>query len=111
MITDREVPRHFPRARIAKRMGADVRGYFYWSLIDNFEWDRGFKPPFGLLTLPHPGQLRWTRGAFAYERIIRNQIAHGSLSDRVRNTRKDLAVAHRSPHSRPPGRCAPARQP
>ena len=31
--------------------GVDVRGYFHWSLIDNFEWDKGFKSKFGLIEI------------------------------------------------------------
>jgi beta-glucosidase len=31
--------------------GVDVRGYFYWSLLDNFEWDKGFWPSFVLVEM------------------------------------------------------------
>ncbi len=31
--------------------GLDVRGYFYWSLLDNFEWQKGFGIPFGLIAV------------------------------------------------------------
>eukprot|EP00727_Mastigamoeba_balamuthi_P013617 m51a1_g8879 putative beta-glucosidase (465) ;mRNA; f:632479-634041 len=33
--------------------GCDVRGYFWWTLLDNFEWDRGWGPKFGLYAYDH----------------------------------------------------------
>jgi beta-glucosidase len=40
--------RHFEALLRAAREGVDVRGYFHWSLLDNFEWAEGFEPRFGL---------------------------------------------------------------
>ena len=31
--------------------GLDIRGYFYWSFLDNFEWLFGYKPRFGLVSV------------------------------------------------------------
>ena len=40
----------------AKQEGVDVRGFYYWSLTDNFEWAEGFRPHFGLYAVA-PGTL------------------------------------------------------
>lgn len=52
--------------------GADVRGYFYWSLLDNFEWQAGFWPRFGLVEIDYENALerRIRPSAWGYKRII-----------------------------------------
>lgn len=41
--------------------GVDLRGYFHWSLLDNFEWDKGFWPRFGLVEVDFETQKRTIR--------------------------------------------------
>ena len=36
----------------------DLRGYFHWSLLDNFEWDKGFGPRFGLIEVDYDNNLK-----------------------------------------------------
>lgn len=58
--------------------GADVRGYFHWSLLDNFEWDKGFWPRFGLIEIDYKTLERKPRESFyAYKKIIENNGIEG----------------------------------
>ncbi len=41
--------------------GTDVRGYLYWSLLDNFEWDKGYWLKFGLIAIDRATQQRTIR--------------------------------------------------
>lgn len=63
------IPRALASVHHAIREGADVRGYFYWSLLDNFEWDKGYWLRFGLVAVDRATQARTIRGsARAYAR-------------------------------------------
>lgn len=53
--------------------GVDVRGYFYWSLLDNFEWAHGFEPRFGLVEMNYDTMERKIRpSAYEYKKICEN---------------------------------------
>lgn len=67
------IPDHLAAVWRALKEGADVRGYFHWSLLDNFEWARGFKPRFGLVEVDYKSQERKVRpSAEIYARICKN---------------------------------------
>lgn len=52
---------HLQSVRRALGEGADVLGYIYWSLLDNFEWDKGFAPRFGLIHVDYHSYQRTIR--------------------------------------------------
>jgi len=54
--------------------GADVRAYFYWSLIDNFEWAEGYSKRFGLIHVDHKTQKRIIKSSgYWYRDFIKSQ--------------------------------------
>ena len=51
--------------------GVPVSGYFYWSLMDNFEWAWGYDKRFGIVRVDYDTQARTPKdSAIAYTRII-----------------------------------------
>lgn len=61
-INDREridfLSRYVGAMREAMTEGVDIRGYFIWSLLDNFEWGSGYAQRFGLVYVDYPTQRR-----------------------------------------------------
>jgi beta-glucosidase len=71
---------HLYAVERALRDGADVRGYFHWSLMDNFEWAEGYSARFGLYRMEHddPDLERVpTPGVAAFQEYARTLAAAG----------------------------------
>jgi beta-glucosidase len=64
------IQQHLGAISTAAREGIDVRGYFHWSLLDNFEWADGFAPRFGLYRVDYASLSRTsTPGAEMFSRV------------------------------------------
>lgn len=67
------IKEHLKMVHRAIQDGCDIKGYFYWSLLDNFEWDKGFTPRFGLYTVDYPSLKRQPRpSSKVYANICKN---------------------------------------
>ena len=62
---------HLASLLAAMRDGVDVRGYFAWSLMDNFEWAEGYAMRFGLVHVDYATQKRtFKQSAYWYQALI-----------------------------------------
>ena len=63
---------HLDAVAAAMEAGVDVRRYFVWSFLDNFEWARGFAPRFGIVRVDYDTQERTPKASAAWyrERIV-----------------------------------------
>jgi beta-glucosidase len=57
---------HIAAAQRALAAGVRLRGYFVWSLLDNFEWAEGYSRRFGVLHVDFSTQKRTPKSSFAY---------------------------------------------
>ncbi len=73
---------HFRAAHEAIRQGVNLRGYFVWSLIDNFEWAEGYSKRFGIVYVDYATQRRIPKmSARWYAAVIRrNGLTDGDQS-------------------------------
>jgi beta-glucosidase len=67
---------HLRALRTAIDQGADVRGYFIWSILDNFEWAAGYAQRFGLVHVDYETMARTPKASFHwYRELIEAQRA------------------------------------
>jgi beta-glucosidase len=84
----------------AIRQGADVRGYLYWSLLDNYEWS-SFKPRFGLCHVDFETFERTVKpSGYFYREIIRQNAVSPDLVKRYLSELPTLG--HQNPAPTPP---------
>lgn len=62
--------RHLEALAQARAAGVDVRGYFAWSLMDNFEWDSGYAKRFGLVHVDYATQVRTPKASAHWYRDL-----------------------------------------
>jgi len=64
---------HLKSVRAAQQQGADVRGYFAWSLLDNYEWAEGYSKRFGIVGVDYATQKRTPRSSYrAFQGMLHN---------------------------------------
>ena len=70
---------HLHALHRALEAGVDVRGYFVWSLLDNFEWAEGYAKRFGVVYIDYETLERIPKASARwYSRVIgRNALAEG----------------------------------
>jgi beta-glucosidase len=61
---------HLRAVHAAISSGIDVRGYFHWTLADNFEWTEGFHQRFGLVHVDHGTQARTPKASYDWYRDL-----------------------------------------
>lgn len=65
------IERHLIEIYKAMKSGADVRGYFCWAVMDNFEWTIGYRARFGLIYVDFETQERiYKDSALWYKKVI-----------------------------------------
>jgi beta-glucosidase len=69
---------HFIHVCLAMQDGVDIRGYFVWSLLDNFEWGHGFTKRFGIIHVDYKTQKRIMKDSGEwYAGVIRTNQVEG----------------------------------
>ena len=66
----RYLRRHLEAVLSAMEAGSPIDGYFVWSILDNWEWDKGFSSKFGLVSQAGPGGARRPKASYAWFKAL-----------------------------------------
>ena len=73
---------HLKAMNDAIKQGVNVQGYFYWSLLDNFEWNSGYAKRFGLVYVDYSTQKRTMKeSAYWYRDFVGRQLTPMTISN------------------------------
>jgi beta-glucosidase len=68
------IKKHLLEVAKLNQKGMDIRGYFLWSLLDNFEWQHGYSKRFGIIYVDYKTQERiFKNSAFWYRDLIKSR--------------------------------------
>jgi beta-glucosidase len=81
---------HIAAVRAAIAQGADVRGYFVWSLLDNFEWALGYSKRFGIVHVDYSTQQRTPKASARYYTSV--IATHGAAAEKVETEMRSAAA-------------------
>jgi beta-glucosidase len=74
------IARHIDVVRAAVRDGVDVRGYFAWSLMDNYEWAEGYRMRFGIIHVDFATQRRTLKSSARwYSNLVHTHRRRGPV--------------------------------
>ena len=96
---------HLRAAHRAIEAGVNLRGYFIWSLLDNFEWSHGYSKRFGIVHVDYRTQRRTPKASAAfYAEVIRTNGAALNVSAEKESPRVPFARRARPRRTRRPSR-------
>lgn len=83
--------RYLSQLQKAGDEGADIRGYFLWTFLDNFEWDKGYNERFGIVYVDFATQKRTAKdSAYWYQRVMETNGGILSMNDTNAATKEIL---------------------
>ena len=85
---------HIDAVHRAIAAGVDVRGYFVWSLLDNFEWAHGYSKRFGIVHVDYDtGRRTWKDSATWYRDLVRDSRGDGAAMVKISDVARHAGVS------------------